>query len=244
MYKYGLCLHLQLVVYPSHQWKSRVYCLTSGTQRHWQCPEHCPGNALPLYLQVIVQKCGSLLVLFDICPSWVDVKYSRTSQVALMFGQLHWARTYLVSGVKRQTNHLVIHLGSRIAPWTQGLLPSSPGAQAHPCRYLNLKHNPTGIIFFTNSYISQFGECKWLIFKSFSVPRLVNLNSKCLFSMSLRKFPWLDNVRWCKHELGAWGKKRHSAGKIPGLDTALLIKESFCLLSLYCLEGCWQYANS
>lgn len=38
-------------------------------------------------------------------------------------------------------------------------------------------------------------------------------------------------------------KKKKSAGKIIGLDTALLIKESLCL-SLYCLEGCWQYADS
>jgi len=238
MHKYGLCLYLQLVVYPSHQWKSRVYCLTSGTQRHWQSPEHAP------YLQVTVQKSGNLLVPCDMCPSSVDVVYSRTYQVALMFGQLYWGLTHLVSGVKRQTNRLVIHLASRIAPWAQRLLPSSPSAQAHPFRYLNLKHNPTGIILFINSYINLFGEYKWLVFKSFSVPKLVNLNSKCLCSMSLRRFPWLGNVRWFKHELGNMGEKKHSVGKIPGLDTALLIKESFCLLGLCCLERWWQYASS
>lgn len=166
MYKYGLCLHLQLVVYPSHQWKSRVYCLTSGTCRHWQCPEYA------LYFQMTVQKSGSLLVLCDICPSWVDVKYSRTSQVALMLGQLHWGLNYLVRGVKRQTNHLVIHLGSRIAPWAQGLLPSSPSAQAHPFRYLNLKHNPTGIILFTNSYIISLENTNYLFSNPFLFPGL------------------------------------------------------------------------
>lgn len=143
--------------------------LLEALELPWACP--LPPAATPGDLESL----GPVwhLLTFSRC-----LECPRTSQMALMFGQLHWGLTYVVNGVQK----LILTTWQDV--WGAGLLAELKvpltvvDVQAPPFGYLNLKHNPTWRTSFTSSWKSQFGEYKWFIFKSFSVAKLVGLYSR------------------------------------------------------------------